>query len=180
MTLIDQLTKYAFGPVIHKATFRGDLNKMKELLAAGADPNMPDKKGLTPLMLATQRRHKNIVEVLLSHGADINAKLDCGFTALFYPCMFGDVELAKLLIDGGADVNAREDGNTPLMWAAFRGHIKIIELLLENGADPDATDDTGKITASHMTRGKNQSKIIELLKLRESSLTQQSHRADGE
>lgn len=178
MTLIQRLTKYAFGPAIHKAAFRGDLTKMKELLAEGADPNMPDEKGLTPLMLATQKKHKDIVELLLSHGADINAKLDYGFTALFYPCMFGDVELAKLLIDNGADVNAREDGNTPLMWAAFRGHVKIVELLLSNGANPEDTDDTGVITATQMAKGKNQNTIKELLKSK--SLAQQGNQGDGD
>lgn len=164
MTLIQLLTKYAFGPAIHRAAFRGDLNKIKELLAAGADPNMPDKKGLTPLMLATQKKHKDIIEFLLSHNADVNAKLNHGFTALFYPCMFGGADIAKILIDSGADVNAKEDGNTPLMWASFRGHDDIVELLLDKGADPDITDNTGKITAAHMAVGKNRNRIRELLK----------------
>jgi uncharacterized protein len=178
MTIIQLLTKYAFGPAIHKAAFRGDLNKMKELLAAGADPNMPDRKGLTPLMLATQKRHKNIIALLISKGADVNATLKHGFTALFYPCMFGGAGIAKLLIDSGADINAREDGNTPLMWAAFRGHVDIVELLLANGADPEITDDTGKITAAQMARGKNQYTIRELLKNK--SLAQQGNQGDGE
>ena len=116
--------------------------------------------------------------VLISHGADVNAKLKHGFTALFYPCMFGGAEIAKLLIDSGADINAREDGNTPLMWAAFRGHVEIVELLLANGADPDVTDDTGKITATHMARGKKQNTIRELIKSK--SLAQQENPADAE
>lgn len=178
MTIIQLLTKYAFGPAIHKAAYRGDLNKMKELLAAGADPNMTDKKGLTPLMLATQKKHKDIMAVLISRGAYVNAKLKHGFTALFYPCMFGRADIAKLLIDSGADINAREDGNTPLMWAAFRGHVDIVELLLANGANPEITDDTGKITAAHMARGINQNTIRELLKT--NSLAQQGNQGDGE
>ncbi len=178
MTLVQLITKYAFGPAIHKAAFRGNLNEIKELLASGADPNDPDKKGLTPLMLATQKRHKDVMAALISHGADVNAKLNHGFTALFYPCMFGGADLAKLLIDSGADVNAREDGNTPLMWAAFRGHVDIVALLLANGADPDTTDDTGKITAAQMARGKNKNIIRELLK--DKNLAQQGNQGDGE
>jgi ankyrin repeat protein len=178
MTIIQLLTKYAFGPAIHKAAYRGDLNKMKELLASGANPNMPDKKGLTPLMLATQKKHQDIMTVLISHGADVNAKLKNGFTALFYPCMFGGAAIAKLLIDSGANVNAKEDGNTPLMWSAFRGHVDIVELLLANGADPEITDDTGVITAAQMAIGKNKNAIRDLLK--DNSLAQQGNQGDGE
>ena len=163
MTIIGQLTNYFFGPAIHKAAIRGDLKGLKAQIVAGTDPNLRDSNGKTPLMLAAQKRHKEIVEYLIAQGADINAQTKNGFTALFHTCIQGDDELAKLLIDSGADVNAREDGNTPLMIAAFRGHLNVVKLLLENGADSKATDDTGKLTASNMARGASRQQIIQLI-----------------
>ena len=86
MTIVAQLTNYFFGPAIHKATIRGDLNKLKELIDAGVDPNMKDQTGITPLMLAAQKRHDKIVEYLIAQGADINAKTKTTFNTFPNNC----------------------------------------------------------------------------------------------
>jgi ankyrin repeat protein len=163
MTIVGQLTHYFFGPAIHKAAFQGDLKGLKTQIDSGTNPDLRDSTGITPLMLAAQKRHNEIVEYLISQGADVNAKTTTGFTALFHSCIQGDDELAKILIGSGADVNAREDGITPLMIAAFKGHLKMVKLLLENGADSKATDNTGKLTALSMAKGESRQQILELI-----------------
>jgi ankyrin repeat protein len=40
------------------------------LLAAGADPNRPGAKGLTPLSIAVGQRHLGLAEMLVGAGAD--------------------------------------------------------------------------------------------------------------
>ena len=50
-------------------------------------------------------------------------------------------------IAAGADVNTSDNnGNTALIWAAFKGHANIVILLLNRGADVNATNNDG-ITA---------------------------------
>ena len=162
MTIVAQLTNYFFGPAIHKAAIRGDINKLRELLVAGVDPNMKDQTGITPLMLAAQKGHKEIVEYLITQGADINAKTKTGFTALFNPCFQGNIELATLLISHGADVNVKDDSNPLIGYAVLKGDKEIVELLLSNGADPYATDDCG-LTALNIATTRGFKEIAQLI-----------------
>ena len=172
MTIVGQLTKFAFGPAIHKAAFRGDIEKIKTLIKEGANPNALTRGGLTPLMLAVQKGHKDITAYLITHGADVNAKGENGFTALHSACLHRNYEIAEVLLDNGADVNAREDGNTPLMLAAYRDDVKLVRLLLSRGADPRAFDDTGKLTTASMARGNNRDEIRKLLNRNETAQQQ--------
>ncbi|KAF0247052.1 MAG: hypothetical protein FD180_169 [Planctomycetota bacterium] len=57
--------------------------KLRLLIAAGADPNAPDRKrGYTPLMTAAQNGNVTGVEVLLAAGASVEGKNNDGKTAL--------------------------------------------------------------------------------------------------
>ena len=54
---------------------------MKYLLEQGADPNIPNKNGTTPLLLSNDLL---FVELLMSYGADLTFKNDDGVMALTY------------------------------------------------------------------------------------------------
>ena len=51
------------------------------LLRSGADINVRDKDGKTPLMIAVINGHQPLVEVLLEHNADLSIKNDVSFTS---------------------------------------------------------------------------------------------------
>jgi len=105
---------------IHSAAFRGNIEAIKQHIAAGTDVEV--KGGLfkgTPLHLAAYGGHKEIAELLIASGADVNAKNDVGWTPLYYAARKGHKEIIKLLIAAGADVNAKGNNNT-----ARSGHIK--------------------------------------------------------
>ena len=57
---------------------------VKALLDAGAGINVPDVRGMTPLMLAVANDRQNIdvIRLLIARGADVNAKSLAGETAL--------------------------------------------------------------------------------------------------
>ena len=57
---------------------------VKTLLDAGAGINVPDVRGMTPLMLAvaTDRQNIDVIRLLIARGADVNAKSLAGETAL--------------------------------------------------------------------------------------------------
>lgn len=58
------------------------LKRVKVLLAAGADPNIPNNLGTTPLSSAVCMGKKDIVEELLAHGARLDVEDNEGQTVL--------------------------------------------------------------------------------------------------
>jgi ankyrin repeat protein len=125
---------------IHDAATDGNIEAVKQHLAAGADVNAKSVFGLTPLHRAASRGHKEIAELLIANGADVNAKDVNGGTPLHYAASEGQNEIAELLIAEDADVNAKDKapGGTPLHNAADEGHKEVIELLIAKGADVNA------------------------------------------
>ena len=67
---------------IYDATEDGNIEVVKQHLAAGTDVNSKDKDGWTPLHEAAYEGHKQIVKLLVTKGADVNANDDDGETPL--------------------------------------------------------------------------------------------------
>ena len=116
---------------ISSAAIGGDIEAVKEFLAAGADVNAKtDRDELTPLHIVSGHGHKEIAELLIVEGADVNAKSENGVTPLHWAALHGHKEVAELLIAKGADVNAKNDfGETPLDGADG----EIADLLRKHG-----------------------------------------------
>jgi ankyrin repeat protein len=117
----------AFQPTLPKrlldAVASNDLDEVKELLIAGADPNARDQKtGLTALMMAACRAQVEIVQFLLDAGADIfTTDSNTGATALHKACQGQSAVIAKMLTDAGAFIDAVTPtmGHTPIMDALW-------------------------------------------------------------
>jgi hypothetical protein len=82
---------------------------VNDLLAQGADANVSDALGLTPLLYAVDRSPRN-VKILLAHGADVNARERReGTTPRTTPLMIAvnkaDVQTVRLLLDHGANLH---------------------------------------------------------------------------
>jgi len=100
---------------IHSAAGGGDIEAVKKFLATGADVNVKDKRGFTPLHWASISGHKEAVELLINNGADVNAIKGGGGTPLSYAASWGHEEIVELLIANGADVNVKDAfSETPL------------------------------------------------------------------
>ena len=70
---------------LHWLAQRGLTNGIACLLANGADPNVTDDKGQTPLHFIAQKGvGKNQAKLLIEHGADPNARDNAGKTPLDY------------------------------------------------------------------------------------------------
>ena len=130
----------ACGPSvsINKDARDGNIEAVKQHLAAGADVNAKDEDGETPLHYTVYKGHKEIAELLIEKGADVDAGNSFGSTPLHNAAIDGHTEIVELLIAKGADVNAKADtGWTPLDWSDLlppnSNKTEIIDLLHKHG-----------------------------------------------
>ena len=90
---------------------------VRALLAAGANPNLANSQGRTPLMEAvlTTTFDDDVVKVLLAAQPAINAQDNDGATALLLACFNGrrtvSLDVVQQLIAAKADVKARNAAN---------------------------------------------------------------------
>ena len=139
------------------ASAAADLEMMKLLLGAGADPTLVTDTKTTPVMAAsglhrligespiTEAQALETVKFLFDLGADAKGATTFGENALFGAAYRGWNTLLGLLIDKGADVNAvSKAGVTPWLAASGFGdrlggvlyNKEGADILLRHGADP--------------------------------------------
>jgi ankyrin repeat protein len=139
------------------ASAADDLEMMRLLLAAGADPKLVTDTKATAVMAAsglnrsigesptTESQALDAVKFLFELGADAKGSTTTGENALFGAAYRGWNTLLELLIEKGADVNAvSKAGITP--WLAASGYGDRLggvlynkagaDILLKHGADP--------------------------------------------
>ena len=135
------------------------------LLESGADIDLPDPDGVSPLHVAIMNANWDLAKRLIEAGADVNQWDMYGESPLFTavglytrtdggrasidPLNATDgLTIVRMLLDGGANPNMQlffrpsnvrgstnTRGSTPLIRAATNGDLDMVQLLLENGAD---------------------------------------------
>jgi ankyrin repeat protein len=127
------------------ASQRGDVARVRELLAAGGNANDVDADtGRSALHFAARENRSEVVVILLDSKADINSTDRTGKTPLTLAAENSAVDTTKMLIERGADLNKRDQiGGTPLTWACGLGTAPTVKLLLDAGADVSVVDVNG-------------------------------------
>jgi ankyrin repeat protein len=128
------------------ASRNGNIDKVKELLDAGANVNYQDERKLTPIMYAIAGEHLDIVKELIARGADITVADDNGATPLHLAAYSDEIEILKKIIDTHLaerdHLNAQDNnGDTALHTAAAGGYANAVILLLNNGASSTIRND---------------------------------------
>ena len=132
------------------AAARNDKEMVKFLVEKGADINLEDGYGYTPLIKAMKYRNidlaKNIVDLKPDLNAICSATGDTPLTYLAREVWFG-TDLCYYMIKNGADVNKKNDnGDTPLIVAVQNvvGSYGMLGVIINMGADYNIKNKEGK------------------------------------
>ncbi|KAI1722541.1 ankyrin repeats (3 copies) domain-containing protein [Ditylenchus destructor] len=152
------------------ALSKSDIECAQMLLKSGAQPNVKQSDGQTPLHIASRSGNVDMIRLMLSEGADPQIKANNGETPLHVAaknCHFGVVELILQNLsqmtdppDVKAYVNSlTEDGETSIHYASqvltSQAHFKdedakLMSILLDFGGEPERQTFTNNETAMHM------------------------------
>eukprot|EP00899_Mesostigma_viride_P012367 jgi/Mesvir1/21130/Mv08885-RA.1 len=136
---------------LHLAAAKGSLGAAVRLLDLGADPNLLDPNGVSPVYEAVRSDHIAVADVLTASGATL--QLANPGVQLCTAISNNRADLVDRLLTYGADCNEMDyHGRRALHVAASLGLVKIIKLLLENGASVEATDDWGRTALDEAER----------------------------
>lgn len=94
---------------LHISVQRMDGLWVRFLLQRGADPNIRNKRGITPLQLATQLSFIDGVEELIKGGANVQISDQTGETPLIAAVLARNVPLVRLLLEKGADPDRNDN-----------------------------------------------------------------------
>uniref|UniRef100_A0ABD2XCX2 Uncharacterized protein n=1 Tax=Trichogramma kaykai TaxID=54128 RepID=A0ABD2XCX2_9HYME len=127
---------------LHLALNNGPKKVVELLLKRGANPNVANKEGFTPLHIACNDNFddEELVKMLFKfsnikyHPVHINAQDDLGHTALHYALLSQNKSLVEHLLKKGSDPNlATEKGSTSLhiIFNDRRHHKEFAKILFE-------------------------------------------------
>uniref|UniRef100_A0A3B4X162 Ankyrin repeat and EF-hand domain containing 1a n=1 Tax=Seriola lalandi dorsalis TaxID=1841481 RepID=A0A3B4X162_SERLL len=138
--------------VLHVAVSANNRDLVSFLLSHGAQPNIQDKKGRTPIMLAAELGNDTILALLAQSHADLRLEDAEGKGVLFY-CMYPTkrhTRCLQLALRCQADVNNMSAQGThvfQLMCEKASECTPMCLIMLDSGTDPNATNQKTGITA---------------------------------
>jgi ankyrin repeat protein len=137
--------KHSHTTALEHAIFNANREILQLLLTAGADVNLRDSLGQTPIMMLGEKITPEIVWDLIRAGAKVNLRDQEGNTALIEAGACNNLEVLKALLEAGAKVDARNNvGETALMRAASEGLVNNVRALILAGEDVNARDGEGR------------------------------------
>ncbi|HEX8651084.1 MAG TPA: ankyrin repeat domain-containing protein [Pyrinomonadaceae bacterium] len=143
----------------------GNLEMVQLLLWAGAEVNVRNSRGETPLMYLSERSTFEVAKALLAAGAKIDLQDKDGETALMTLATFNNGDVMQALIDAGAAVNMKNNkGETALILAASEDIIENVKTLIRAGADLYERDAEGR-TALTCARENKNTRMVKLLRM---------------
>ncbi len=128
-----------------KAVWNGDIVKVRELIYSGANVNVTDSLGYSPLMISVIKRNEDIFLELLKIGADVTILGNSGDDVMSIAVNRGRSRFIRLLnIFNKADQNKVDDEGWPsIINMASNGYLPEVKVALYGGADINSTNPAG-------------------------------------
>lgn len=107
---------------LHYVVERRDTTWVRFLVSKGANPNVADRNGVTPLQLAANLGWTDGVEALVGAGASVDVTNVAGETPLIAAVHRRDAALVRVLLKAGANPDRSDNsGRTALDYAQLMG-----------------------------------------------------------
>jgi len=162
---------------LHCAAIKGNVAMANSLIKQGADVNLADEDGNTPLYYSAKNTYNgrgngngglDVANLLISNHADLNKAGDAG-PPLIAAISSNNFELVDLFIEKGANLKGTaKDGSTALIALVMqsRGTSKVVErakLLVKAGVDINAENKNGVTALAAACCNNSNSALIETL-----------------
>ncbi len=132
-------------------------------LTHGCDPNIRNRRKVTPLHACCRFDLPLVAEILLQNKADPNAYDEVRETPLYRAVNLGYVECVKVLLKFKVDLDFQNrKGSTVLHRAVMRGKRDVVPILIDGGARLDIRDRQGKLPLEY-ARGQVKSRHLDRL-----------------
>lgn len=130
---------------LYLAAQRGMIETVLKLLKYGADPDITNHHGVSPILTAVENGQIEMVDLLILTGADPGKASNNGTTPLYVAAQNGQTMIVYILVGSHqVDINkAPDNGMTPLMIAVSNHHATIVEMLILRKADVNKISSDG-------------------------------------
>lgn len=102
-TIVNTRSTTSGEGALHIVVKRGDATYLRFLLQKGADPNLRDGRGNTPMLLAVQGGHADMIPILAAARANPNLGASSGVTPLILATQARSIDMVRLLLAAKAD-----------------------------------------------------------------------------
>lgn len=134
-------------------------SKLRELLAAGVDPNMHMQQ--SPLHFAAEQGKVDAIHHLVSFGADLDALDFYGRTPILVAMHFRQWDAAHALKQHGASAAFKtKEGRTVLTEAVINEQPTFVEWALDSGVDVDAVQKDKRLATALMVAADNNDSLM--------------------
>ncbi len=152
-------------PLLSHAACYGEMEMVKTLVEAGADVNMRDKRGYTPLDCtdSNDERRRQIAGIIESKGGKCGKPNRREF---FMAVRASNTEKVAALIEKGVDASEQDAYGQSALYLALNGKRPdaLVELLINKGADVNAKSRLYSIPVLHRAISENRDeKIVKLM-----------------
>lgn len=141
---------------LHIVVERRDATWLSYLLQKGANPNLADKKGTTPLMLATQLGFIDGIDRLVKYKAQVDMTNRSGETALILAVQLRNAESVRILLKAGANPDKSDNraGYSARDYAKQDGRASAILSIIEAAEKKAVTTNDKGLDFSGITEKK--------------------------